>query len=156
MLRGELEVPGYSAYLHPVDDETLLGVGVAGDQRPQASVFDVGDLDEPRRTGDLLLLPESGYGEAVTTYESRAFAWDPERRVALVPISSYDRLGGQVVAVTVRDDGSLEQLGRAGTGQDVTRRAFLLGDGRVAALGTDEVVLLELSDNLPETGRLEL
>ena len=30
---GELKIPGYSAYLHPVGDDLLLGVGPGGDRR---------------------------------------------------------------------------------------------------------------------------
>ena len=156
VLRGELEVPGYSAYLHPVDDGTLLGVGAAGDGRPNASVFDVSDPQAPRRTGDVLLLEPDAHGEAVTTTTSRAFAWDPGRRVAVLPVSSWSSSGGRVVAVEVRDDGSVQLLGRAAVGQDVVRRAFLPGDGRVVAVGADEVVVLTLVDGLPESGRLRL
>ena len=45
---GELKIPGYSAYLHPVDDGRLIGVGQdATDQGrvtgTQMSLFDVGE-----------------------------------------------------------------------------------------------------------------
>ena len=50
---GELKIPGYSAYLHPVADGRLLGIGQAGTQRPitgaQASLFDVADPERPER-----------------------------------------------------------------------------------------------------------
>lgn len=53
-LAGELKVPGYSAYLHPVDDQHVLGVGQAADESGwttglQASLFDVGDPSAPRQ-----------------------------------------------------------------------------------------------------------
>jgi uncharacterized secreted protein with C-terminal beta-propeller domain len=49
---GELELPGYSAYLHPVGDDSLLAVGVDADEEGRVlglavSVFDVRDFANP-------------------------------------------------------------------------------------------------------------
>ena len=49
---GELKIPGYSAYLHPVGEDLLLGVGqdATEEGRPtgtQLSLFDVSDLRKP-------------------------------------------------------------------------------------------------------------
>ena len=49
---GELKIPGYSAYLHPIGEDLLLGVGQDADEngRPlgtQLSIFDVSDLRKP-------------------------------------------------------------------------------------------------------------
>ena len=49
---GELKIPGYSAYLHPIGDDLLLGIGQDVDEegRPQGtqlSLFDVSDLRKP-------------------------------------------------------------------------------------------------------------
>jgi uncharacterized secreted protein with C-terminal beta-propeller domain len=54
---GELKVPGYSDYLHPMGENHLLGMGkdalADGDmtwyQGVQISLFDVGDLADPQR-----------------------------------------------------------------------------------------------------------
>ena len=52
---GELKIPGYSAYLHPIGEDLLLGVGQDADEksgRPlgtQLSIFDVSDLRKPTR-----------------------------------------------------------------------------------------------------------
>ena len=49
---GELKISGYSAYLHPIGDDLLLGIGQDADDggRPlgtQISLFDVSDLRAP-------------------------------------------------------------------------------------------------------------
>ena len=49
---GELKIPGYSAYLHPIGEDLLLGVGqdATEEGRPtgtQLSLFDVSDLRKP-------------------------------------------------------------------------------------------------------------
>ena len=51
---GELKIPGYSAYLHPIGDDLLLGDRPGRDEqgRPpgtQLSIFDVSDLRHPTR-----------------------------------------------------------------------------------------------------------
>lgn len=53
-VRGELKIPGYSAYLHPVAEDRLLGVGQDTTEEgrtkgAQVSLFDVSDLATPRR-----------------------------------------------------------------------------------------------------------
>ena len=45
---GELKIPGYSAYLHPVGEGRLLGIGREGAD-VQASLFDVSNPAAPQR-----------------------------------------------------------------------------------------------------------
>jgi len=44
--RGVLELPGFSSYLHPVDDDHVLGIGQE-DGRVKAVLFDVSDPTDP-------------------------------------------------------------------------------------------------------------
>ncbi|MEF8851768.1 MAG: beta-propeller domain-containing protein [Haloarculaceae archaeon] len=44
--QGVLELPGFSSYLHPVDDDTVLGIGEE-DGRVKAVLFDVSDPTDP-------------------------------------------------------------------------------------------------------------
>jgi uncharacterized secreted protein with C-terminal beta-propeller domain len=53
---GELKIPGYSAYLHPLGDGLLLGVGQDADDEgrvlgAKATLFDVSDPANPRELG---------------------------------------------------------------------------------------------------------
>ena len=53
-VRGELKIPGYSSYLHPLGDGLLLGVGQEATDEgfttgSQVSLFDISDLNQPRR-----------------------------------------------------------------------------------------------------------
>jgi len=43
---GTLELPGYSSYLHPLDEDTILGVGEE-DGQAKAVLFDVSDPSNP-------------------------------------------------------------------------------------------------------------
>ncbi len=92
---GELKIPGYSAYLHPVADGRLLGVGQAGTAAgtitgAQASLFDVGDAEQPERL-DQLSLSDGNYSSTATEWDHHAFLYSPEHELAVVPVSGYGR-----------------------------------------------------------------
>lgn len=89
-LLGELKIPGFSAYLHPIGDGRLLGVGQdATDEGrrlgTQVSLFDVSDPVSLRR------LDQTGIDNASSAleYDHRAFLWWPRRNLAVLPIEIY-------------------------------------------------------------------
>jgi len=86
-LAGELEVDGYSEYLHPIDDDHLLGIGMDavvvpganGDGRDggvvqgvKVSLYDVSDPTAPTEVDTLLLGQRGSYSSAL--YDHRAIA----------------------------------------------------------------------------------
>lgn len=134
VVRGELKIPGYSAYLHPIGDDMLLGVGQDATEEgmatgAQMSSFDLGNLDDPRRLATLT------YRNAWTDVESdsRAFTYLPERRTAMLPLSAPG--GSGVVAVTVGTDGTLTEAGRWTSGGE-------LWVARAIPVGADDVVVV--------------
>ncbi|GAB2682281.1 beta-propeller domain-containing protein [Thalassiella azotivora] len=111
VVRGELKIPGYSAYLHPVGGDLLLGVGqdATPDGRTvgaQVASYDVSDLTDPRQVE---VLVERGTFSEVE-HDSRVFSYLPQARVALVPLSGPD--GSSVRSVSVAEDGGLTESGR--------------------------------------------
>jgi hypothetical protein len=115
---GELKIPGYSAYLHPIGEGLLLGVGQnATDEGrilgSQVSLFDVSNPD-PQRVA-LLELGEGTNSEV--EYDHRAFlVW---RGLAVLPYVSYqwDSPDGGMdtgaIGVTVDAEGrTLSERGR--------------------------------------------
>ncbi|MBQ3537862.1 MAG: beta-propeller domain-containing protein [Clostridia bacterium] len=71
-IKGEVKLPGFSSYLHPVGDGYLVGVGVGGtesgvDGSSKISLFDVTDPASPKEA-DSLVFPTSQLGT-----ESKAF-----------------------------------------------------------------------------------
>ena len=88
---GELKIPGYSAYLHPLTDGLLLGVGQdATDtgrvQGTQISVFDVSDPANPTRI-DKVTLAEGSNSEA--EYDHHAFLYWQPTGLVMIPIQQY-------------------------------------------------------------------
>jgi hypothetical protein len=88
---GELKVPGYSAYLHPLGDGLLLGIGQDATEEGrttgvQLSLFDVSDLRNPVR------LAHRGLG--ASTYsevedDHHAFLWWGPDKLAVIPVHRY-------------------------------------------------------------------
>ncbi len=149
---GELKIPGFSAYLHPVGADLLLGVGQDATLRgretgAQVSAFDLGDLAAPRRVGTADLGPHS---YSPVEDESRAFTYLPTQRLALVPVTSWGRGGGTRLAVVdVGTDGALEvtkTLLLPGRVRSV--RALPVDGDRVAIVVAGEVVQVSTVDQL--------
>ena len=132
---GELKIPGYSAYLHPVGDGLLLGIGQAGTDSgmitgAQASLFDVADPERPERL-DALDLTNGHYGQTSTEWDHHAFMYSPEHGMAVVPVQSYGRRAfNGAVALEVGADGRIRELSEIeGAGQ--IERTLLAGDNLV-------------------------
>ncbi|HEV7806593.1 MAG TPA: beta-propeller domain-containing protein [Solirubrobacteraceae bacterium] len=94
---GELKILGYSAYLHPISDDLLLGVGIdatAEGRRlgTQLSLFDVSDLRRPVRRAQASLGANSS---TTAEFDPHAFLyWDPTR-LAVIPVTVYQQDGAQ-------------------------------------------------------------
>ncbi len=101
-IKGELKIPGFSAYLHPVSENLLLGVGVDGTNDGQGngmkiSLFDVSDPEKPFEADKIEL---SGldtanrwtyiYSEAF--YSHKAMCWDSDDAVMYIPYGKQDRI----------------------------------------------------------------
>ena len=93
---GELKIPGYSSYLHPIGTGQLLGVGQDATDQGQRlgtalQVFDVSDPNNPRQVAKLRV-----GGQSEAEYDHRAFLWWGSTRNAVIPQSTIDR--GQYVS----------------------------------------------------------
>ncbi len=91
VVEGELKIMGYSAYLHPVGDDLLLGVGQDADERgmtkgTQLSLFDVSDATDPRRIDQVTI----GQGWSDVEHDHRAFLHWPATGLTVVPFSIWD------------------------------------------------------------------
>ncbi|HVM10503.1 MAG TPA: beta-propeller domain-containing protein [Acidimicrobiales bacterium] len=93
-LKGELKIPGYSAYLHPIGDGKLLGIGQdATDEGrrlgAQISLFDVSDPNAPKQLAKHDLRT---YG-STAEYDHHAFLWWARTRLVVVPIEGTTPAG---------------------------------------------------------------
>ena len=112
---GQLKVPGYSGYLHPISDALLMGVGQDADANGQTrglqlSLFDVSNPAKPRRL-DVLPIGSGSHSEVESDHHS--FLYWPARRLVVVPMSIYSQSGRFVGALTTTIGGT------SGFGQQV-------------------------------------
>jgi hypothetical protein len=104
---GELKIPGYSAYLHPVGEGLLLGVGQDGTDDGRltgsaVSLFDVSDPTDPRR----LAIEQLGSGSSQIEFDHHAFLWWAPEDLAVLPVQTYDNRGQFTGAIGLRVGGS--------------------------------------------------
>jgi uncharacterized secreted protein with C-terminal beta-propeller domain len=135
---GELKVPGYSAYLHPLGDGLLLGVGQDATLQgevlgTQVSTFDLRDLTAPALLDAIVAARSWSDVES----DARQFTYLPGRRLAVLPIAGED--GSSLWAVQVGVDGKLTTAGRWAPGpQAWLVHAVPVGDDRVVVLSQQE------------------
>ncbi len=129
-LLGELEISGYSAYLHPVGDNLLLGIGQDANEqgRPlgtQVSLFDVADLRHPKQ----LYRKSLGAGWSEAEFDHHAFLFWPPTGLVVVPFEQ------RAVGLRVGRARGIDQVGRvehdAGKLQvsAAIRRSLVVRDG---------------------------
>jgi hypothetical protein len=109
---GELKVPGFSTYLHPVGDDLVLGVGQQADENGatqgfKVSLFSVADPAAPVELDSWVVKNAN----SPTEYDHRAFQFLPDQNLAIVPLSSWDAEFNGAVLLRVAE-GSLEEVGR--------------------------------------------
>jgi inhibitor of cysteine peptidase len=91
---GKLKIPGYSDYLHPYDENHLIGIGKdalpseVGDfawyQGVKISLFDVSDVSKPREEANYQIGDRGTDSEALQDH--KAFLFDKERNLLVLPI----------------------------------------------------------------------
>lgn len=88
---GELKIPGFSNYLHPVGDGYLLGIGQESDSQfgrgVKISLFDVRDPANPKEV-DKKVVGLANSSTLVQT-DHKAFLWDATRNLLSLPINVY-------------------------------------------------------------------
>ena len=122
---GELKIPGYSAYLHPVGDGLVMGVGLDGTETGtnggmKVSLFDVSDPTKPVECGKFTM---SGYNavnrqvyvDSDAYYDHKALCWDSQNKIMYIPYSknihrwsytdgeNYNKTTAGIVALKVNE-----------------------------------------------------
>jgi hypothetical protein len=176
-LAGELEVFGFSSYLHPIADGRLLTIGVGGDEtganwQTQVSLFDVSNMAAPSLVDDESLVTE-GWAWSEAQYEHKAFQYFAPKKLLAVPLSSYtESFDGETYTydwtstlqlVSVDPEGGLARAGSIdhsrfyGTdwwGMPEVRRSIFMGD-YIYAISAHAITAHSL-DGLTEVAAEEL
>ncbi len=91
---GKLKIPGYSDYLHPYDENHLIGIGketveakqedFAWYQGVKISLFDVSDVESPKEVGKLVI-GDRGTDSPVLR-DHHALLFDKSRDLLVIPV----------------------------------------------------------------------
>ncbi|MBN1944375.1 MAG: beta-propeller domain-containing protein [Bradymonadales bacterium] len=136
-VRGELTVPGFSTYIHPISNHRLLAIGQNLrdiDDDPEGiklSIFDVSDLDWPRSIQERLEGGRGSTSEALT--EHRAFRYIPDFNLLAVPMEHSSSRGLYLYSILDRGfeaQGVIDhgQLIGGAAGSVNVRRAYHIGN----------------------------
>ena len=93
---GKLKIPGFSRYLHPYSEDVIIGIGkeATGTGRTtglKISLFDVSDVEEPEEIAKFVT--EERYAQSNALYEHKAFLFDRQKELLVIPAYSYDYRG---------------------------------------------------------------
>jgi hypothetical protein len=108
VLRGELEINGYSNYLHPFAGDYLIGIGQDADEFGMETgfhlqMFDVSDPTSPERIHHLTFESLWSYSEA--QYDHHAFTYYAPYNLLAVPVGLYetsdDTLSGMFYGIII-------------------------------------------------------
>ena len=181
---GELKIPGFSNYLHPFDEDHIIGIGrdtkEVGDNRVQQlgvkiALFNVADVSNPKVADDIVIGDRSTNSEAL--HNHKAFFFDKTRKILSIPISgdagSLEGLSSSKMIVPdsnrwngfyVFDLSSIDGFGLKGTvthSDDSSRyygmnnaRTFYIND--VLYTASEEHLKMNSFDNLEEINSIKL
>lgn len=92
---GELKITGYSGYLHPYDENHLIGIGREAEEAEDGdfawfrgvkiSLFDVRDFNNPQLVDDYEIGDRGT--ESPVLWDHKAFLFDRSRNLMVIPVS---------------------------------------------------------------------
>ena len=99
MIKGELKIPGYSSYLHPYDENHIIGIGYntqtnynggVTNTTLKMSMFDVSDLENPKEMFNVSVGDYHSYSDII--YNHKALFYNKQKKLIGFPtmISEYD------------------------------------------------------------------
>ena len=133
---GELKNPGFSSYLHPVDEDHVLGIG-SENGSVKISLYNVSDPTNPTEQSKYVL---PHWSSSIAAYDHKAVLFDFEKGLLVIPvsISSYEELysnwtywmGAYIFDVSTGNGVSVKGTVAHGGpyGYDSVLRALYIGD----------------------------
>ncbi len=97
---GELKVSGYSSYLHPYDEDHLIGIGKETEEGKwgpietgvKLALFDVSDVSEPEEVSKYVI--GGGWAYTPVMDDHKAFLFDRDRNLLVIPAQISGRTLG--------------------------------------------------------------
>ena len=81
---GYLKIPGFSGYLHPYDQNHIIGIGKE-DNNLKLSLFDVTDVSTPTEKAKYLV--NADWSDSPVLWDSKAFLFEKSKQLLALPVS---------------------------------------------------------------------
>lgn len=130
-VEGELKIPGFSSYLHPIDEHRVLGIGRENSQ-VKMTMFNVSDPQNPEEQSTYRL--NEYWSDVQNTHH--AFLLDEKHEVFFLP-------GGNAGYVMSYADNTLSL--KKAVGDIRARRALFIND-YLYVVGEDQIVVINEND----------
>lgn len=155
-VKGELKIPGFSAYLHPIGETMLLGVGQLANESDglvqglQFSLFDVSDPSNPRRVHERVVGQRGSRSEVQEDHHAFLY-WAPTGLLA-VPATVIEEgqqpfSGGLLMTVSLEggfaEPTRVTHTGRIQDSYSSIRRILVIGE-RVLTISSDGILVNDL------------
>ena len=172
---GELKVPGYSTYLHLLDDDHLIGLGKDAEdmgsfawyQGVKLATFDVSNPTTPLVDDELIIGSRGSDSEAL--YDHHAFNFDATSGILALPITLYENGTGEsdygdfsysgVHLYHIDSDTGIETLAEVSLNDEVytsIHRTMMIGDEEekgLYILSSDSLYLLDMNNAYTQLGK---
>jgi len=92
---GELEIPGFSSYLQPLNNDYMLGIGFGdndgGTNGLKISVYDIRDKTNPTIFSEVIFdYADFGWGSSSATYNHKDLLVSLSKGIIALPFSTYE------------------------------------------------------------------
>ena len=168
-LRGELEIPGYSAYLHPYDETHIIGIGKNTETNKygnttttnmKMSMFDVSDLDNPKEIFKVEIGDASANSEIL--YNHKALFYYKEKDLIGFPVTTYGssysnrETGFELYKIDLKNKEFKKygELKKSGTYWNTVNRIIYIGEN-IFSLTSDDITKFNL-ETAEEKGSLTI
>jgi len=93
---GQLKVTGYSSYLHPYDENHVIGIGKEATEEGRVqglkiALFDVSDVENPIERAKYEVKQQ--WSDSNALYDHKAFLFDKEKELLVLPVSYSVEVG---------------------------------------------------------------
>lgn len=81
---GYLKIPGFTRYLHPYDEDHVIGIGKDGSNL-KVSLFDVSNVSDPKNISEYKV--EGSWSDSSVLSEHKAFLFEKSKDLLAIPVS---------------------------------------------------------------------
>ncbi|MBC7130850.1 beta-propeller domain-containing protein, partial [Candidatus Bathyarchaeota archaeon] len=85
---GYLKIPGFTSYLHPYDENHIIGIGKDEDNKVKVAIFDVSNITSPVEIDNYVILGE--WSDTPVFTEHKAFLFSKDKELMAFPVTVFE------------------------------------------------------------------